>query len=313
MNSHFIALLVSYKSSLILGFSIATCFISCFLCFSFFLRFKHKSLLYLGLTIIAFQFLIVMNNYLPVQYSPDLPSTKILTHLSGALIVCSFYKLFMVTFTPFPNFKFITPRFYTFLIVAVLLIRVFVIFYPSLVSVRILATSHFLFFGTTLFLCLTIKSKSRSLMMLRIGTGIGVLCLSIYPLIRLGVLTSHFLSYIFSYILIVTITTFSILSLIGAIELGREYLDRAEKASIRNMARAFIQLRDLVNTPFQTIEFSVQLLRLRNPKEVPTLQKIEKALKTLRRVDAALAKYESNVDWNQTDNFIELDSESNNL
>lgn len=144
--------------------------------------------------------------------------------------------------------------------------------------------------------------------MLRIGCGIGVIGLSVYPLIRTGIISSDYLLGINNYILIFTITLFSILSLVGALELGRDYLDLAEKSSLRNMARAFIQLRDLVNTPFQTIDLTVQLIRQRHPEESGTLQKIENSLETLRRVDAALAKYEDSVDWEQTENFIEVDS-----
>lgn len=52
----------------------------------------------------------------------------------------------------------------------------------------------------------------------------------------------------------------------------------------------------------------MQLIRQRHPEESGTLQKIENSLETLRQVDAALAKYEDSVDWEQTENFIEVDS-----
>lgn len=309
MNSLLGSLLQTKESSVVLGFSLAICVVSCIMCFSFYLKFKHRTLLYLGLTIIALQFMMIMYDHLPAQYLAltDAPILKRVTHFSGGLITYFFYRLFQVTFDPFPTFKFITSRFYKTVIVAAMSIRLAGIIYPTVLLFRMASLANILFFITTLILCLTLKSTSRSLMMLRLGCGVGVTGLSIYPLMRMGLVNSYFLTQTINFILILTITAFSILSLLGALELGREYLDRAEKASLRNMARAFIQLRDLVNTPFQTIDLSVQLLRQRYPEENKPLDKIENSLQTLRRVDAALAKYESSVDWEQTENFIELD------
>ena len=309
MNSILGSLLLTTQSSVLLGFSVSICTVSCILCFTFYNKFRHKSLLYLGLTTIAFQFMMIMYDNMPKQYAAteSAPILKGLTHLSGALIVFFFYKLFTATFTPFPTYKFITPKFYKYLIATTIAIRIAIVIQPALILSRLLSFSNILFYVVSLILCFNFKATTRSLSLLRLGFCLGVAGLSLYPLIRTGIISSDLVPNMFNYILTVTMTVFSIISLIGALELGREYLDRAEKASIRNMARAFIQLRDLVNTPFQTIELSVQLLRLRNPNEGKALEKIENSLTTLRRVDAALAKYESSVDWSQTDNFIEID------
>ena len=311
MNSLLGSLLLTKESSVVLGFSLAICVVSCVLCFSLYRKFKHPTLLFLGLTIIAFQFMLIMYDHMPTQSLAlrDDPILKRITHFSGGLIVYFYYKLFKVTFTPFPTFKFITPRFFKTIIVAAISIRLAGLIYPTVILFRMASLANITFFITTLVLCVTLKSTSRSLMMLRLGCGIGVTGLSVSPLIRMGIINSSFLANSVNFILIITITAFSILSLLGAMELGREYLDRAEKASLRNMARAFIQLRDLVNTPFQTIDLSVQLIRQRHPDENKALEKIESSLQTLRRVDAALAKYESSVDWEQTESFIELDSD----
>ncbi|AZZ36335.1 hypothetical protein CIK05_05870 [Bdellovibrio sp. qaytius] len=314
MNSLLGSLLTTTQSSVLLGFSLAICIVSCVLCFSFYVKFKHQSLLNLGLAIIAFQFMMLMYDQMPTQFLvfKDNPLLKRLAHFSGGLIVYCFYRLFTSSFQPFPSFKFITERFYKAVIVTAMSVRLAGIIYPHVILFRLASLSNIVFYITTLILCIRFKSARRSMLMLRLGCGIGVMGLSVYPLIRTGIISSDFLNEFVNYILIVTITAFSVLSLIGALELGREYLDRAEKSSLRNMARAFIQLRDLVNTPFQTIDLSVQLLRQRHPDENMALQKIENSLQTLRRVDAALAKYESSVDWNQTESFIELDSDLKN-
>ena len=255
--------------------------------------------------------MMVMYDHMPTQSLAlqDDPIIKRVTHLSGGLIVLALYRLFVSAFQPLPTYKFITPHLYKTVIIAAMSIRLAGVIYPTVILIRMASLANLLFYVTTLILCICYKSNSRSMTMMKWGCGIGVVGLSIYPLIRMGIISSAYLTYSVNYILIITITAFSLLSLIGALELGREYLDRAEKASLRNMARAFIQLRDLVNTPFQTIDLSVQLLRQRHPQDNMALEKIENSLLTLRRVDAALAKYESNVDWNQTDNFIELEKQ----
>lgn len=310
MNSLLGSLLLTPESSVILGFSLAICVMTCFLCISFYFKFRHQSLLNLSLAIIAFQFMMVMYDHMPPQFSAlqNGPVFTHIAHFSGSLVVYAFYRLFVSAFQPFPTFKFVTARFYKMLVIAALSIRFAGLVYPAVALFRMASLANIIFYITTLILCIRYKSKNKSTLMLRIGCGIGVVGLSVYPLIRTGIISSSYLMAINNYILICTITLFSILSLAGALELGRDYLDRAEKASLRNMARAFIQIRDLVNTPFQTIDLTVQLIRQRHPEETDALQKIENSLDILRRVDAALAKHEGHVDWEQTENFIEVDS-----
>lgn len=310
MNSLLGSLLLTTESSVILGFSLAICLVTCFLCVSFYFKFRHQSLLNLSLAIIAFQFMMIMYDHMPTQFLAlqDEPILKRITHFSGGLIVYAFYRLVVSAFQPFPDFKFITARFYKILIITALALRLAGLIYPTVILFRMASLANLFFYLTTLILCISYNSKSRAALMMRVGCGIGVMGLSVYPLIRTGLISSDYLMGHNNYILIYTITLFSILSLVGALELGRDYLDRAEKASLRNMARAFIQLRDLVNTPFQTIDLTVQLIRQRHPEEADTLLKIENSLETLRRVDAALAKYEGSVDWEQTESFIDVDS-----
>lgn len=311
MNSLFESLLLTTESSLILGFSLAICVASSFLCFSFYYKFRHKSLLNLCAAILAFQFMMLMYDHNPTQFNvlQANPILKRIAHFSGGLIVFCFYRLFMSACEPFPSYKFLTAKFYQRLLLFVLSVRAAVIVFPEAVElIRAASFSNVIFYMTTLFLTIRYKSATRSTLWIRIGCGIGVIGLTVYPLIRAGIIDSSYLRSVISYILITTITLFSVFSLIGVIELGREYLERAEMSSLRNMARAFIQLRDLVNTPFQTIDLSVRLLRQRHPEEAPALQKIESSLDVLRRVDAALAKYEINVDWKQTEDFIAVDS-----
>lgn len=309
MNSLFASLLLTTESSLLLGFSLAICVASCFLCFTFYFKFRHKSLLNLCAAILAFQFMMIMYDHNPTQFSAlqENPFLKRLAHFSGGLIVYCFYRLFTSACEPFPSYKFLTAGFYQKLLITVLSFRAAVIIFPEILLIRAASFSNVVFYMVTLFLTIRFKSATRSTLMLRLGCAVGVIGLTAYPLVRSGLINSDFLRSMISYVLISTITTFSIFSLIGVIEIGREHLDKAEKASLRNMARAFIQLRDLVNTPFQTIDLSVQLLRKRHPEDEALLQKIENSLNTLRKVDAALAKYEIDVDWKQTDNFIVVD------
>jgi hypothetical protein len=183
------------------------------------------------------------------------------------------------------------------------------ILWPNELTIQLASVSSVLFFWALAFYVITAASTKKWATLFKIGSCIGVIGISSYPIARLGILPFSNPELNITYILVITFTIFSLYCLLALLELGREHLDKLEKASLRNMARAFIQLRDLMNTPFQTLELSIKLLQDRCPEEALTLQRMEKSLAVLRKVDASLAEYEQSVDWENTDSFINLKSD----
>jgi hypothetical protein len=67
---------------------------------------------------------------------------------------------------------------------------------------------------------------------------------------------------------------------------------RAEAAVLQRLARASLNLRDLANTPLQTLELSLALLRSRGDL-APVVARMERALMRLQALGRALSQYEA--------------------
>ena len=67
---------------------------------------------------------------------------------------------------------------------------------------------------------------------------------------------------------------------------------RAEAAALERLAQASLALRDLANTPLQTLGLSIALLRARDPALAPLLDRMERALQRLQALGHTLAKPE---------------------
>ncbi len=72
---------------------------------------------------------------------------------------------------------------------------------------------------------------------------------------------------------------------------------RAAAEAVAITARTFLAVRDLANTPLQTIEFTNALLRTRNPELLPLLDRIQRSLEKLRQLNSMLQQYEPKIEW----------------
>jgi len=68
---------------------------------------------------------------------------------------------------------------------------------------------------------------------------------------------------------------------------------RAEAAVLQRLARASLTLRDLANTPLQTLELSLAVLRALDGELTPILARMERALLRLHALGRALSTYEA--------------------
>jgi hypothetical protein len=75
---------------------------------------------------------------------------------------------------------------------------------------------------------------------------------------------------------------------------------RAETAALERFARKLLAIRDLTNTPIQTIELTSALLRRKRADLVGELDRIDRALSRLREMNQLLAGLESSERWPRT-------------
>jgi hypothetical protein len=72
---------------------------------------------------------------------------------------------------------------------------------------------------------------------------------------------------------------------------------RADRLTLERLARVSLALRDLANTPLQTLTTGVDLLRRKLGAEQVVLQSMEHALLRLHDLKRALAPFEQHVEW----------------
>jgi hypothetical protein len=74
---------------------------------------------------------------------------------------------------------------------------------------------------------------------------------------------------------------------------------RAEKVTLERLARVSMTLRDLANTPVQTLELVRQRLLTGDPQLGLQTERMGRALERLQRLNDVLAPYQSAVVWNE--------------
>jgi hypothetical protein len=72
---------------------------------------------------------------------------------------------------------------------------------------------------------------------------------------------------------------------------------QAETESLRRLARVALAVRDLSNTPLQTLELATALLRLRHPESAALLDQTDRSLARLEQLDGVLSRYEAQTEW----------------
>ena len=89
---------------------------------------------------------------------------------------------------------------------------------------------------------------------------------------------------------------------VHSVALARRMLRiRTESIATQRLARTFLALRDFTNTPLQTIELSAHIIRARCPELAPVLDRVDRSIDRLYRLNHALAVYESRIDWTDED------------
>lgn len=276
----------------------------------FYFRLRHKALLHFAITILLAYIVLGMLNRDPQQvfdvgaHPFYLRLIQVVTAAGGYF----FYSLILAAFPPHPSRSHLPISTLNAVFFLALVARAVATIVMTDATIRFASLTTGIFEITTIAYVLSHPISTRSMLLNKAGCCLFSLGLMIYPLTRAGVLPPMPSS---SYGPFITLGTLSIVSagwLFALVEYLRERIERAEMASLKNMARAFIQLRDLMNTPLQVIELAMALLppELRE-REMP-LDRIDRALSQLRTINVALTRYEKDVDWEQEDDFIDIAS-----
>jgi hypothetical protein len=72
---------------------------------------------------------------------------------------------------------------------------------------------------------------------------------------------------------------------------------QAQNFAIKRLAGAFLNIRDLMNTPLQVIEISTNLLRNSNGPQKPIIDSIDRSVQSLRDINSVLVQHEKEIEW----------------
>jgi hypothetical protein len=75
----------------------------------------------------------------------------------------------------------------------------------------------------------------------------------------------------------------------------------AEVAAREQLTRALLAVRDLTNTPTQTLSLAVALLREHHPEDSELHRRMDRALTCLREINGVVGAYESKIGWQSGD------------
>jgi len=75
----------------------------------------------------------------------------------------------------------------------------------------------------------------------------------------------------------------------------------AEAAAMQRFARRLLALRDLANTPLQTITFATELARRKHLDLETLFERVDRAVERMQGLDQLFREYEDVLDWDATD------------
>jgi hypothetical protein len=83
---------------------------------------------------------------------------------------------------------------------------------------------------------------------------------------------------------------------------------RAEAEALERLARLFLAVRDATNTPLQTLELSIALLRKRSPESEATAATMERAVQRLCSLTQRLGSVDPLLVWREGDESFDADA-----
>src|SRR5262249_35837537 len=72
---------------------------------------------------------------------------------------------------------------------------------------------------------------------------------------------------------------------------------QAQNFAIKQLASAFLNIRDLMNTPLQVIELSTRILRDPSASQKSVIDNIDRSVQRLREINSVLVQHEKEIEW----------------
>jgi len=82
---------------------------------------------------------------------------------------------------------------------------------------------------------------------------------------------------------------------------------------MRHLARKILSIRDLMNTPLQTLELATSMLKNSSQQDMDTLDTLKRSVESLKTLSANLKAYESQVDWTKAETSFDAKSVISNF
>lgn len=264
---------------------------------------RHKPLFYFGITTLLSYLVFGFANHDP-QYVFDIRGQPILFRLLHFFTGLALYFYAKSIRSALPHNTYVHWTALQIVLVLSLLARIVAIITIGESWIRVSAFITAVFFVLSVAYGAAYPGTTKSTKMIRAGCCLFSAGLSFYPLTRSGVLPPIEVDTYAAFLVLGTLAVSSSLWLFGLLELAKELLEDAERAARKDVAGAMLQLRDLMNSPLQTLEFSMALLRETPEDRDEILQRVENALAQMRDINMALTLFEKDVDWNQKKSFF---------
>ena len=183
------------------------------------------------------------------------------------------------------------------------LVRLVIFFVPTALMTRMVSL-----FSVTLLLSIVavmVFSKPRTF-----GTGlfsVGCVMISVaqlpYLIMRAGFFTTVLAPIVphLPSVIVASTALFSALCLLGLIIEAKEVRGEERLEEYEMRARGYLEMRDQMNTPLQTLECAVELLKEDGqPKVSGLIVPIKHSLESLRQLNETLMRYENRMVWDST-------------
>jgi hypothetical protein len=291
-------LLAEPETAFFLGMCIVLGLVSSGLSFGFYAILQHRSLIYFGSTILLFHTILGLLNHDP-RHIFDLwadPTLLRLIHLLALLCCYFYYKLIRSSFVPFPNFNLLPSSLFFWLLIVALGARTGALLTLHELWIRLASLTAATMFAATILYGLFFRPLTKAGQWIRLGclTSTPVM---IYPLMRFGFFNSLENILWLPFLLIAILATFSTIWLIGLVRMAKESLLEAEEQSLRNLAITAMEVRDLMNTPLQILEISLNVLRKEMGEDHSVLRRMNKAITSICHINAKLSRYDNSFFW----------------
>ncbi|HVK61650.1 MAG TPA: hypothetical protein VM432_08875 [Bdellovibrionales bacterium] len=288
-------LLSTDSGSFLVGLYVGLSVVMGVVAFGLFWVFRLKTLLYFGISTLLMFFVLAVAP--PDPRSVDLGGPAFqFGHFIILLILFFWYRTEM-SMERTSRRPLALIRMVTFFAVTTFVLRLIVILSPSMLLLRMTSISSILFLSSSIVLIFTGGRQTRGERLMSAGFVLICLQFIFFGLVRSGIMSvPDWIVPAVPYFIALVLTSFSVLCIFGLILIGKETRVREEIRSYESTARNYLDMRDQMNTPLQTLECILLLLKDGPEKTVPdTLPAFTHALERLRRINDVLMRYESKM------------------